>query len=133
MRKLVVKLAAMPFVRKALADNADLSAFKGKPNLKTVLGVSAILFSYLICWPFITLLSALAVYYERPAIILVGGPLAYGLSHLVFLLGMYLAGAYYSWIFLRWLTRVTMLKLFKLYPNAVPPAPLEVDIPRIGP
>jgi hypothetical protein len=121
MRKLVAKLAAMPFVRKALADNADLSAFKGKPNLKTVLGVSAILFSYLICWPLITLLSAAAVYYERPAIILVGGPLAYGLSHLVFLLGMYLAGAYYSWIFLRWLTRVSMLKLFKLYPNAAPP------------
>jgi hypothetical protein len=133
MRKLVVKLAAMPFVRKALAENADLSAFKGKPNLKTVLGVSAILFSYLICWPLITLLSAAAVYYERPAIILVGGPLAYGLSHLVFLLGMYLAGAYYSWIFLRWLTRVTMLKLFKLYPNAAPPVSLEVDIPRIGP
>ena len=123
MRKLVVKLASLPFVRKALAENADLSAFKGRPNVKTVLGVSAILFSYLICWPLITLLSAAAVYYERPAIILVGGPLAYGLSHLVFLLGMYLAGAYYSWIFLRWLTRVAMLKLFKLYPNAAPPVP----------
>ena len=122
MRKLVVKLAAMPFVRQAIAEKADLSAFKGKPNLKTVLGVSAILLSYLICWPVITLLSAVAVSYGNPAIILVGGPLAYGLSHLVFLLGMYLAGAYYSWIFLRWLTRVAMLKLFRLYPNAAPPA-----------
>lgn len=121
MRKLVVKLASLPFVQKALAENADLSAFKGRPNMKTVLGVSAILFSYVIGWPLITLLSTIAVYYERPAIILVGGPLAYGLSHLVFLLGMYLAGAYYSWIFLRWLTRVTMLKMFKLYPNAAPP------------
>jgi hypothetical protein len=34
---------------------------------------------------------------------------------------MYLAGAHYSLIFLRWLTRVTMLKLFKRYPDAVPP------------
>jgi hypothetical protein len=62
-----------------------------------------------------------AVHYEQPAIAVVGGPLAYVLSHLVFLLGMYLAGARYSCIFLRWLTRVTMLKLFKLYPNAAPP------------
>jgi hypothetical protein len=36
------------------------------------------------------------------------------------MLGMYLAGARYSWIFLRWLTRVAMLKLFKRYPDAAP-------------
>jgi hypothetical protein len=121
MQKLVAKLAATPFVRNALAENADLSAFKGKPSVEVVLGVSAILISYVICWPVITLLGAAAVYYQRPVIILVGGPLAYGLSHLVFLLGMYLAGARYSWIFLRWLTRVAMLELFKRYPDAVPP------------
>jgi len=120
MQKLVAKLAAMPFVRNALAEKADLSAFKGKPSLEVVLGVSAILISYVIGWPFITLLGAAAVYFDRPAIVVVGGPLAYGLSHLVFLLGMYLAGARYSWIFLRWLTRMAMLKLFKRYPDAAP-------------
>lgn len=121
MQKLVAKLAAVPFIRKALAENADLSAFKGKPSVEVVLGVSAIFISFAICWPIITLLSAAAVYYERPVIVLAGGPLAYCLSHLVFLLGMYLSGARYSRIFLRWLTRMTMLKLFKRYPNAVPP------------
>lgn len=121
MQKLVAKLVTVPFIRKALADNADLSAFKGKPSLKVVLGVSSIAISYMICWPLITFLGAVAVHYERPAIAVVGGPLAYAFSHLVFLLGMYLAGALYSRIFLRWLTRVTMLKLFKLYPNAAPP------------
>ncbi len=121
MQKLVSKLAAVPFVSKALAENADLSAFKGKPSLDTVLGVSAILFSYVIGWPLISVLGAVAVYYGRPMIVVVGGPLAYGMSHLVFLLGMYLSGARYSLIFLRWLTRVTMLKLLKRYPGAVPP------------
>ncbi len=121
MQKLVAKLAAMPFVRKALEENADLSAFKGQPSLEVVLGVSAIIVSYVICWPLITLLSAAAVYYQRAAIIVVGGPSAYVLSHLVFMLGMYLAGARYSLIFLRWLARVTMLKLFKRYPDAAPP------------
>ncbi len=121
MQKLVAKLVSMPFIRKALADNADLSAFKGKPSLKVVLGVSSIAISYVICWPLITFLGAVAIHYKRPVIAVAGGPLAYVLSHLVFLLGMYLAGAHYSLIFLRWLTRVTMLKLFKLYPNAAPP------------
>lgn len=121
MQKLVARLAAIPFVHNALEDNADLSAFKGKPSLDVVLGVSAILISYVIGWPLISMLGAAAVYYERPVIVLVGGPLAYGLSHLVFMLGMYLAGARYSWIFLRWLTRVGMLKLFKRYPDAHSP------------
>lgn len=121
MHKLVARLAAVPFIRKALEDEADLSAFKGKPSLKTVLGVSAIAISYVICWPLITLLGIAAVHYERPIIAVVGGPVAYVLSHLVFLLGMYLAGAYYSYIFLRWLTRVTMLKLLKVFPDSVPP------------
>ena len=65
MQKLVAKLAAMPFVRKALEENADLSAFKGQPSLEVVLGVSAILISYVICWPLIALLSAAAVYSTR--------------------------------------------------------------------
>lgn len=120
MQKLVAKLAAVPFVRNALAENADLSAFRGKPSLQVVLGVSAILISYVICWPLIALLGYASVYYGRPAIVIVGGPSAYILSHLVFMLGMYLAGARYSWIFLRWLTRVAMLKLFKRYPDAAP-------------
>ena len=121
MQKIVEKIAARPFVRSTLEEEADLSAFRGKPSTQVVLGVSAILFSYVIGWPVIALLGAAAVYYRHPLIVLIGGPLAYGISHLVFLLGMYLAGARYSWIFLRWLTRVTMLKLFKRYPDAAPP------------
>ncbi|MBN2591427.1 MAG: hypothetical protein JXA96_16295 [Sedimentisphaerales bacterium] len=35
----------------------------------------------------------------------------YGLSHLVFIIGMYLSGAKYSMIFLRWATRKAMQKL----------------------
>lgn len=115
---LVARIAATRFVRQALADNADLSAFKGKPTLKVTLGIAAIVISYIIGWPAVALLGFLAAYYGRPAIVVVGGPLIYGLSHLVFLLGMYLAGARYTWIFLRWLTRVTMLKLLKRYPSA---------------
>ena len=41
-------------------------------------------------------------------LLVIGGPVLYGLSHLVFILGMYLAGAKYTKIFLRWATRVAV-------------------------
>ncbi len=117
MNKIISRLAAVSFVRQAMEDNADLSAFKERPTLRVILGVGLIGFSYLIGWPLIGLLASLSVYYHEPMLIVAGGPLAYGLSHLVFLAGMYLAGAKYTWIFLRWLTRVTMLKLMQKFPG----------------
>lgn len=114
--KLVAKLAKTRFVRNAIHDNADLNAFREKPSFQVILGVSAIALSYVIGWPVVVLSGTLAVYFKQPLLAL-AGPISYGLSHLVFLLGMYLAGARYSWIFMRWLTRVTMLKLMRRYPN----------------
>jgi hypothetical protein len=113
LKKGVARLTQISFIGKAIVEKADLSAFKKRPNVRVVCGVTAIGLSYVIGWPMIALLGALSIYAERPAIVLIGGPAAYILSHLVFLLGMYLAGARYSWIFLRWLTRITMLKLMK--------------------
>jgi len=114
-RVLVRRLARTVFVRTAIEEQAGLDAFRQPPSLRVILGVGAIVFSYVIGWPLVALLGAAAVYFGQPLIVLVGGPLAYGCSHLVFLLGMYLAGAKYSWIFLRWATRVTMQRLLARY------------------
>jgi hypothetical protein len=110
-RRSIHKIAATDFVRSAIAEQADLSAFKEKPSLRIIAGVFAIAFSYVIGWPAIAGLGILAAKCRQPLIVVIGGPVAYGLSHLVFLLGMYLAGAVYSLIFLRWITRITMEKL----------------------
>ena len=107
---IIKRICETGYVRSALRDKADLSAFKEKPSIRTILGVSAIGFSYIIGWPAISALGALAVYLNRPWLIVIGGPLLYGLSHLVFLLGMYLAGANYTKIFLRWATRMAVEK-----------------------
>ena len=72
--------------------------------------MTAIGFSYIIGWPAIGALGILAVYFNRPWLVAVGGPVMYGLSHLVFLLGMYLAGYNYTKIFLRWAARVSVEK-----------------------
>ena len=45
-----------------MADKADLSAFKKKPTLRVLLGVSAIGFSYVIGWPAIVALGAFSIY-----------------------------------------------------------------------
>lgn len=113
--KLVKKIAATDFVRSVIEEQADLSAFRQKPGPRIILGVTAIGFSYIIGWPAVGLLGTLAVTMQQPLIVVIGGPLVYGLSHLVFLLGMVLAGGEYSWIFLRWATRVAVEKLLARY------------------
>ena len=114
MRCLAHRLAATAYVRRAIEERADLSAFRQRPSLRVVAGVGAILFSYVIGWPLIAVLGVAAVHLNQPLVVAVGGPVAYGLSHLVFLLGMYLAGAEYSMIFLRWATRVAVVKLLNI-------------------
>jgi hypothetical protein len=107
---IIKRISETKYVRSAIEEKADLSAFKEKPSIRVILGVSAICFSYVIGWPAISALGALAIYLNRPLLIAIGGPLVYGLSHLVFLLGMYLAGYDYTKIFLRWATRVAVEK-----------------------
>jgi hypothetical protein len=113
---IIKRLSETAYVRSAIADRADLSAFKEKPSLRVILGVASIGFSYIIGWPAIGALAALAIYLDRAWLVAIGGPLLYGFSHLVFLLGMYLAGFNYTKIFLRWATRVAVEKLMRKTP-----------------
>jgi len=107
-KKCILWVAATNFVRSAIAERADLSAFNGKPTVKVLLGVALIALSFLLGWPAVAALGVLALHWETPWIVVIGGPAVYGFSHLVFLVGMYLAGATYSLIFCRWLARVTV-------------------------
>lgn len=111
LREYIVKISDTDYVRSAIEEQADLSAFKEKPTLMVLAGVFAIALSFVMGWPAVATLGVVSVKLENPWIAAVGGPLTYGLSHLVFLFGMYLSGATYSIIFLRWLTRVTVEKL----------------------
>lgn len=113
MQAIVRKIAENPYVRSAIEDQADLSAFKERPSLRILAGVFAIAFSYVLGWPAVSALGTLSIIMGEPLIVVIGGPLTYGLSHLVFLLGMYLAGAEYSKIFMRWATRVAAEQLIK--------------------
>lgn len=131
-KKLVLFLSRIRFVRSAIVDRADLSAFRQRPDLKVISGVSAIVLSYVIGWPLISLLGIAAAYYGNVAIVAVGGPVAYGLSHLVFMLGMYLAGAKYSHVFMRWAVARGTIRLLRRYhlplPTATAPPTTDVGM-----
>jgi len=107
---LIRKIAAKDFARRAIEEQADLSAFKKKPDLRIILGLCALGCSYLICWPLISGLTTLSIILGEPWILLIGGPFSYGLSHLTFMFSMYLVGEKYTRVFLRWLTRITLEK-----------------------
>jgi len=109
-RKILKKAAGTRFVQKAIADRADLSPFKERPGPRAMAGIAAIGISYIIGWPAVALLGIVSIHLEKPMIAIIGGPLTYGLSHLVFILGMYLAGADYTRVFFRWATRKAMEK-----------------------
>ncbi len=98
----------------AIIEKADLSAFKSPPShiiARNILGLGLILFSYVIGWPLIIVLGIISFTFMQPLILAIGGPVAYGISHLVFLIGMYITGKDYTIIFTKWLARIITEKL----------------------
>jgi peptidoglycan-N-acetylglucosamine deacetylase len=106
-------LASTAAGRKAIREKTDLSAFKERPSRRFLTGVGLMLFSYVLGWPMVGLFSFLAAYFQRPGL-LIGGPLSYGFSHLVFLSGFYVAGRdslRYVEIFSLWSLRTLVERL----------------------
>ncbi len=111
LKKNIVKIAGTSFVRAAIEEQADLSAFNEKPSLEVITGILLIISSFLLGWPAVALIGVLAVKMDEPLVAVIGAPAVYGISHLVFLLGMYFSGAKYTLIFFRWFSRVTVQRL----------------------
>ena len=130
------RLARLPYVARARAERADLSAFQGRPSLRLVIGVGPIVLSFVICWPMISLCGILAVWWSDPRIVLIGGPAFYGLSWGVWSLGMLIAGfesAHYGNLFFRWLTRVGVERLLAHGLDAADDTPpVDEDSPADG-
>ena len=104
-------IAKTKFASKAINESADLSAFKEKLTTRNFLGIILTCCSYIIGWPTVGLIGALSIYRREPLLIIIGAPVLLVVAHLVFLLGVYLAGGKYIMVFLRWAVRVTLEKL----------------------
>lgn len=125
LRRLGSRLAGTRFARKAVAERADLGAMRAKPTPRLWTGLGLMAFSYVIGWPAVALLAWISYRFREPLVVIVGGPAAYGLSHLVFLAGFYLAGVHYAQILMRWAARRLVEGLSGPPESAGALAPLE--------
>ena len=77
-------------VQTALREPVDPLLFR-RPPARVVAGLIQLGVSYVTAWPAIAVLGTLAVWMKRPEILL-GGPVLYGLSWIVFAVGLALLG-----------------------------------------
>jgi len=108
---LSAQLMKIRFVRNAVSEKADLSVFKQKPTPKMICGFVCMAVSYIICWPVISLLGVFSIYHKKPLLLIIGGAVIWNIANLLFMLGVYLAGARHSKEFLKWATRMLIEKL----------------------
>jgi len=106
--RIVARLVRVQFVREAMEEKVDLPALRAalreKPTPRVWVGLGLVGVSYIIGWPAVGVLALIADYMGEPLVVVVGGPVTYGLSHVVFWAGSWLAGARYVVIILRWAT-----------------------------
>ncbi|MBN1474418.1 MAG: hypothetical protein JW914_07375 [Syntrophaceae bacterium] len=91
-RKIADYLSRKKFIIKLIENPVDLSILRRRPTFRLVTGLILIGVSYIIGWPAVAAFGVLAVWYKEPLIAIIGGPVTYGLSHVVFILGAWLTG-----------------------------------------
>jgi hypothetical protein len=93
------------FGQKSLIKPDGLSILKQQPGARVYVGLVAMAMSYLIGLPALAFLSYLSVKLSKPMTIAVGGPVVLLLVHIIFGVGVYLAGKNYAVEMLQWATK----------------------------
>jgi ABC-type spermidine/putrescine transport system permease subunit II len=125
LKKTAQYFARKSFCRNAIDQHANLSAFRERLTLPRVIGLILIAFSYVIGLPAVVALGVMAVKLDEPLIGIIGGPLIYGLSTLIFIIGIKLAGKQYLVALSRWLARIILEKILGDEAKAPYPFPPE--------
>jgi hypothetical protein len=112
----IVKKAAFYLARKEFCKNAihecvDFSVFKEKHTLPVIVGLFLIVFSSLMVIPSFVAVGLIAAKLKKPMVGVIGIPLAYGISWLLLMLGIYLTGSDYAKALGKWFTRVVLEKI----------------------
>ena len=105
-------LARKPYIQRILQEELDLQCLKRKPTGREQFGIFLVLLSYVIGWPAVAFFGFLSLYLKQPLVLIIGGPLTYAASHVVFLVGMYIAGKDYATVFMKWSIKKACEKLF---------------------
>lgn len=99
------RLARTDYARRAIAEGADLSRFREPLTARIVIGLGVIALSYILGWPAVAFFGILAMWLKEPLVAVIGGPLIYGFSHILFWVGVYIAGAEHTKALFMWATR----------------------------
>jgi hypothetical protein len=105
LRSFARRLAQTRFGQKSLAKPDGLSILKQQPGTRVYVGLVLMAFSCLISLPALAFLSYLAVKLSKPMTIAVGGPVVILLVHIMFGVGVYLAGQNYAAKVIQWATK----------------------------
>lgn len=101
-------IAQTKFARKAIDERADLGSLAEGLTARNYAGIVLMGCSYVLGWPAVVFIGGVSLYLHEPLMLLIGAPVFLVTAHLVFVLGMYLAGGKYFMIFLRWATRIAL-------------------------
>ena len=110
-KKIALYFARKEFCRKAIAEHANLKIFKKKPSFRITIGLILIAFSYVIGLPAAIILSIIVAKHSNAITATVAASLLYGISWLIFMVAMYLAGPEYGKALSRWAARIILEKI----------------------
>ena len=105
LRSLARRVAKTKFGQKSLSNPDGLSLLNQRPGKRVYFGLALMAISFLLALPALVFLSYLSVKLSKPMIIPVGGPAVIILVHIVFGVGVYLAGQNYASKMLQWATK----------------------------
>ena len=105
LRSFARRLAQTKFGQKSLIKSDGLSVLKQQPGTRVYVGLVLMAMSYLIGLPALAFLSYLSMKLSKPVTIAVGGPVVFLLVHIMFGVGVYLAGQNYAVVVLQWATK----------------------------
>ena len=115
LRSFARRLAKTRFGQKSLTKPDGLSILKQQPGKRVYVGLVLMAMSFLLGLPSLAFLSYLSVKLSRPMTIAIGGPAVIVLVHVVFGVGVYLAGQNYALKLLQWTTNRFGKRLFEIF------------------
>ena len=124
-KKVALYFARKEFCRNAINERADLSVLKEKRTAAANIGLFLIVFSYLIVIPAFFIVGLISAWLKKPMVGVIGIPVAYGISWLLFMLGLYLTGPRYAKALGRWVARVILEKILGDEVNTIRSLPQE--------
>lgn len=110
-KKTALCIAKKKFCREAIKEKANLAAITQKPSKTIIAGIALIAFSYVIGMPAVVTIGLIAAWMKKPLIAVIGGPLIYAISTIIFIVGIKMAGKKYFVDLLRWTIRVILEKI----------------------